>query len=92
MVLVSTPNASGLYSRVRFFFTGQMATFADAAYSVGPGHITPLTAWQMEKIFMENGFTVVERAFHDTRFLPPRSLGDLAKVIAWTVFRPFCTY
>lgn len=89
LVLVSTPNASGLYSRVRFFFTGQMAMFTDAAYSVGPGHITPLTAWQLEKIFMENGFTVVERAFHDARFFPPRSLGNLTKVIAWTVFRPF---
>jgi SAM-dependent methyltransferase len=88
LVLVSTPNASGLYSRVRFFFTGQMAMFTDAAYSVGPGHITPLTAWQLEKVFMENGFTVVERAFHDARFFPPRSLGDVAKVIAWTVFRP----
>jgi 2-polyprenyl-3-methyl-5-hydroxy-6-metoxy-1,4-benzoquinol methylase len=89
LVLVSTPNASGLYSRVRFFFTGQMAMFTDAAYCVGPGHITPLTAWQLEKVFMENGFSVLERAFHDAAFVPPRSLGDLAKVISWTVFRPF---
>jgi SAM-dependent methyltransferase len=89
LVLVSTPNASGLYSRVRFFFTGQMAMFTDAAYSVGPGHITPLTAWQLEKVFMENGFSVVERVFHDAPFVPPKSLGDLAKVIAWVVFRPF---
>ena len=89
LVLVSTPNASGLYSRVRFFFTGEMAMFTDAAYSVGPGHITPLTVWQLEKVFMENGFSIVERAFHDMTFIPPRSLGDFAKIIAWVVFRPF---
>jgi 2-polyprenyl-3-methyl-5-hydroxy-6-metoxy-1,4-benzoquinol methylase len=89
VVLVSTPNASGLYSRVRFFFTGQMAMFTDAAYAIGPGHITPLTAWQLEKVFMENGFSVVERTFHDAPFVPPRCLGDLAKVVAWVVFRPF---
>lgn len=89
IVLMSTPNASGLYSRVRFFFTGQMAMFTDGAYAVGPGHITPLTAWQLEKVFMENGFTVLERRFHDAPFFPPKCFGDVAKVIAWTFFRPF---
>lgn len=88
LVLISTPNASGLYSRLRFFFTGKMAMFTDAGY-VSNGHITPLTAWQLEKVFAENGFSVLEREFHDAPFLPPRSLGDLAKIVAWTVFRPF---
>jgi SAM-dependent methyltransferase len=89
LVLVSTPNASGLYSRLRFFFTGQMAMFTDAAYKVGPGHITPLTAWQLEKVFMESGFVVLERRFHDAPFIPPKCLGDLAKIVAWVAFRPF---
>jgi len=44
VVLVTTPNVTGLYSRLRFFFTGQMAMFTDSAYAVGSGHITPLTA------------------------------------------------
>lgn len=89
VVLVSTPNASGLYSRLRFFFTGQMAMFTDAAYAVGPGHITPLTAWQLEKVFMENGLSVLERAFHDAPFFPPNSLGDVAKLLSWIFCRPF---
>ena len=63
--------------------------FTDAAYSVGPGHITPLTAWQLEKVFAEYGFTVLERAFHDAPFFPPSSLGDVAKIVAWAAFRPF---
>jgi len=88
LVLLTTPNASGLYSRLRFFFTGQMAMFTDEAYQP-TGHITPLTAWQLEKVFMENGFLVVERTFHDAPFCPPQSLGDFAKIVAWVVFRPF---
>jgi SAM-dependent methyltransferase len=89
VVLLTTPNASGLYSRLRFFFTGQMAMFTDAAYAIGQGHITPLTAWQLEKIFSENGMKALERRFHDAPFFPPRSSGDIAKVIAWLAFRPF---
>lgn len=89
LALISTPNASGLYSRVRFFFTGQMAMFTDAAYAVGPGHITPLTAWQLEKVFLESGFSILERGFHDAPFFPPKSAGDLAKTVSWVAFRPF---
>jgi SAM-dependent methyltransferase len=89
VVLLTTPNASGLYSRMRFFFTGQMAMFTDGAYAIGSGHITPLTVWQLEKVFGENGMKVLERRFHDAPFFPPRSLGDIAKIVAWLVFRPF---
>jgi 2-polyprenyl-3-methyl-5-hydroxy-6-metoxy-1,4-benzoquinol methylase len=88
IVLVSTPNASGLYSRVRFFFTGQMAMFTDNDYAIGAGHITPLTAWQLEKVFAEYHFKVLDRQFHDASFFPPRSSGDLAKIVAWSVLRP----
>jgi SAM-dependent methyltransferase len=88
LVLVSTPNASGLYSRLRFFFTGQMAMFTDGDYAIGSGHITPMTVWQLEKVFLEQGMTVVERRFHDAKFFPPQSTGDIAKIVAWSVFRP----
>jgi SAM-dependent methyltransferase len=88
MVILTTPNASGLYSRVRFFFTGQMAMFTDGDYGVG-GHITPMTVWQLEKVFSENGLTVLERGFHDAPFFPPRSLGEIAKIVSWLFFRPF---
>jgi SAM-dependent methyltransferase len=87
VVILTTPNASGLYSRVRFFFTGQMAMFTDGDYGPG-GHITPMTVWQLEKVFIESGFTVLERMFHDAPFLPPRSLGDLAKIVCWISLRP----
>jgi 2-polyprenyl-3-methyl-5-hydroxy-6-metoxy-1,4-benzoquinol methylase len=87
IVILTTPNASGLYSRLRFFFTGQMAMFTDRAYAIRTGHITPLTAWQLEKVFSENNMKVLERRFHDAPFFPPRSLGDFAKIVAWVVFR-----
>ena len=86
-VIVSTHNASGLYSRTRFFFTGQMAMFTDVHYGPG-GHITPLTAWQLEKVFAENGFHVLERSFYDAPFFPPQSLCDVAKIFSWVFFRP----
>ncbi len=89
LVLLTTPNASGVYSRVRFFFTGEMSMFTDGAYALDHGHITPLTSWHLEKVFLENGFSVVERRFHDAPFIPPKSLRDLAKVFSWIVFRPF---
>jgi 2-polyprenyl-3-methyl-5-hydroxy-6-metoxy-1,4-benzoquinol methylase len=88
VILLTTPNASGLYSRLRFFFTGKMSMFTNGAY-VASGHITPLTAWQLEKIFAESGMQVLERRFHDSPFFPPRALGDLAKIVAWVVFRAF---
>ena len=87
IVLLTTPNASGVYSRLRFFFTGEMAMFSNDAYVVN-GHITPLTAWHLDKVIREQGFTVLRRGFHDAPFLPPRSSADLAKIIAWTCFRP----
>ena len=88
IVLLTTPNASGLYSRLRFFFTGEMAMFTDQSYH-DMGHITPLTTWHLDKIFAENDLVIVERRFHDAPFFPPRSLGDVAKLVAWTVIRPF---
>ena len=37
---LTPPASSGLYSRLRFFFTGQMAMFNDDCYR-GSGHISP---------------------------------------------------
>ena len=62
--------------------------FTDDDYGPG-GHITPMTVWQLEKVFAEFGFTVLERGFHDAPFFPPKSLGDIAKILSWLVFRPF---
>lgn len=87
VVILTTPNASGLYSRARFFFTGQMAMFTDNDYGPG-GHITPLTAWQLEKVFMEHKFSILERSFHDAPFFPPHSFGDVAKIVSWICLRP----
>lgn len=88
IVFISTPNASGLYSRLRFFFTGEMAMFTDNAY-YDMGHITPLTSWHLDKLIKESELEILERRFYDSPFLPPRSLGDVAKVAAWFLFRPF---
>jgi SAM-dependent methyltransferase len=87
-LFLTTPNASGVYSRVRFFFTGELAMFTDLNYA-GSGHITPITAWYLDKAFRDTGFGLIERRFHDAPFLPPRSAGDAAKVVSWCALRPF---
>jgi SAM-dependent methyltransferase len=87
-VLLTTPNASGVYSRLRFFFTGQMAMFTDLSYADN-GHITPITAWQLEKVFSENDLKVLHRRFHDAPFFSPRSSADFAKIAVWLAFRVF---
>jgi hypothetical protein len=53
------------------------------------GHITPLTAWHLDKLFTENDLEILERRFHDAPFFPPKSLGDVAKIVVWGVFRAF---
>jgi len=63
-----------------------MAMFTDSAYADN-GHITPLTTWQLEKIFSENDLKVLERRFHDAPFFSQRSSGDFAKIVAWLAFR-----
>jgi 2-polyprenyl-3-methyl-5-hydroxy-6-metoxy-1,4-benzoquinol methylase len=87
-VLLSTPNASSLYSRARFFLTGTMASFTDLSYKT-IGHITPITAWQMEKMIEESGFEVLEFQFADSKFLPPTSVADFVKAFCWVALRPF---
>lgn len=87
VIFLTTPNASGLYSRLRFFFTGEMAMFTDGSYH-DMGHITPLTAWHLDKLVIENNLTLLEQRFHDAPFFPPRSMGEVAKVFSWVLFRP----
>jgi SAM-dependent methyltransferase len=87
VLLFTTPNASGVYSRVRFFFTGRMAMFNDSEYELC-GHITPVTLWQVRKMCEEIGLEIVELRFYDSPFLPPRGIRDLVKILSWIVFRP----
>jgi 2-polyprenyl-3-methyl-5-hydroxy-6-metoxy-1,4-benzoquinol methylase len=87
IALISTPNASSVYSRPRFMLTGQMASFTDLAYRT-IGHITPITKWQMEKMVGETGMEQLHFGFADASFLPPRSLADFVKIACWCL-RPF---
>jgi len=87
VLIVSTPNASGLYSRVRFLLTGTMVSFTDLTYAT-IGHITPVTVWQLRKMAQETGFEISELRFLDSKFFPPSSLADIAKLCCWAFLRP----
>jgi len=85
--ILSTPNASGLYSRLKFFFTGRFTMFDDRDYH-GSGHIRPLTYWEIGKILDENGFRIERTLFYDVTPILPRTAGDAIKRLSW-IFRPF---
>jgi hypothetical protein len=44
LFFLTNPKCLKMYSRLRFFFAGQMAMFTDSVYTDN-GHITLLTAW-----------------------------------------------
>jgi 2-polyprenyl-3-methyl-5-hydroxy-6-metoxy-1,4-benzoquinol methylase len=80
ILFVSTPDASGLYSRLRFFLTGEFAMFGDAAYK-SIGHITPISYWQMRKMLDENNLEIVQHLDYDGSATVPRTIGDAVKII-----------
>lgn len=57
------PSASLMSGVTQIHLANAFATFTDAAYAIGSGRITPLTVWQLEKVFTENEFQVRERPF-----------------------------
>lgn len=82
--LISTPNASGIYSRLKFLVTGRFGMFDDSQYH-DIGHITPLTHWQLEKMFLENGFDLVVLDDFDATPKRIRTLGDIMKRTVWLI-------
>jgi ubiquinone/menaquinone biosynthesis C-methylase UbiE len=86
-IVLSTPNASGLHSRVKFLVTGRFAMFDDTQYH-GIGHITPLTYWQLEKSLDEAGFTIRNVSFKNNYDLIPRTAGEVVKLAASTFLKP----
>ncbi len=87
-IVLSTPNASGVHSRLKFFFTGKFAQFDEDQYRA-IGHITPLTYWQIEKILAEGGFRVSTVTFHNNYTLVPRTVGEIVKLLASAFAAPF---
>jgi 2-polyprenyl-3-methyl-5-hydroxy-6-metoxy-1,4-benzoquinol methylase len=81
MLFVSTPDASGLYSRIRFFLTGQFAMFSDSQYH-SIGHITPISYWQIQKMFEENNLKILEQLDYDGSRSVPRTIGDAIKIVS----------
>lgn len=59
LLILTTPNITSFYSRLRFLFTGRFHQFEDKDLSYG--HINPLTFAEVELIARESGFEVLER-------------------------------
>jgi SAM-dependent methyltransferase len=86
-LVLSTPNASGTHSRVKFLLTGKFAQFDEEQYQ-SIGHITPITYWQMEKMLDESGFEIRDVSFHNHYTLLPHTLGEVVKVLSTLFLAP----
>jgi len=88
VLILSTPNASGLHSRVKFLATGRFAQFDDEQYN-SIGHIRPITFWELDKMLKETGFEIAETRFFNHYDMVPRTLGEVVKLAASAVLTPF---
>lgn len=87
-IILSTPNASGLHSRVKFLATGRFAQFDDEQYTA-IGHIRPITFWELDKMLREAGFAIRVTTFFDHHDYLPRTLGEVVKLFATLLLKPF---
>jgi 2-polyprenyl-3-methyl-5-hydroxy-6-metoxy-1,4-benzoquinol methylase len=87
-LVLSTPNASGLHSRVKFLFTGRFAQFDDEQYR-NIGHIRPLTFWELEKMLTESGFKIEKVLFYNHFDSIPRTAGEIVKMVSSVLVKPF---
>jgi SAM-dependent methyltransferase len=66
-VVVTTPNTSSWLSRFLFFFKGQFSSFDD--HGLTYGHISPISAWELELVLTRCGLTGV--SIESAGTLPP---------------------
>ncbi len=71
-LLLLTPNVENPRSKAMFVRSGTFAWFTDRDYE-GHGHISPLTQWQLHKVFREAGFRIVWKG----------SFGESSTVFGW---------
>lgn len=90
LLLLTTPNITSIKSRVDFLIKGQFRNFHDADYE-GPGHIQPVSLWQLEKIALRNNLRFLAKAHSSNRslFRPDGTIQDLLKVILAAALFPF---
>ncbi|MBU0953699.1 MAG: class I SAM-dependent methyltransferase [Nanoarchaeota archaeon] len=61
ILILTTPNITNVFSRLKFLITGTFFCFSKAERDVPAGHINPLPHWEIEHIFEKNGFVVESR-------------------------------
>lgn len=91
-LILTTPNITSFYSRLRFLLTGRFHQFEDG--DLRYGHINPLTYAEIELIARESGFDVIGR--HPGGYLPLVDLssdfwralpGGLLRLLLYPVMR-----
>lgn len=65
LVIVSTPNIANVFSRIKFFLTGEFFLFSPAERQ--SGHIRPLAFWEVQEILETCGFRL--QSIHTNNYL-----------------------
>lgn len=66
-VVLTTPNIDSMPSKVLFLSSGTFLWFEEQQYR-SDGHISPLSQWQLQKIFAEAGFRLISQTTFGSRF------------------------
>lgn len=66
-LILSTPNIDSMTSKILFLTGGKFLWFEDQQYG-SDGHITPLSQWQLDKVFAEAGFRFMRKTSFGNRF------------------------
>ena len=73
LLFITSPNVESVYSRLIFFYTGRLNSFA-AYETVRPAHITPIFKWKMDMLLAEAGFEYLHEEFDEQIFAPRTNL------------------
>ncbi len=65
VLILSTPNIANIFSRLKFFLTGEFFLFSPAERQ--SGHIRPLAFWEVKEILEKSGFRLQE--IHTNNYL-----------------------
>lgn len=95
LLLISTPNITNVFSRIKFLFTGKFFCFSDEERRLG--HLNPIPWWEMDDALAMHGFKLEQRTSNaylmlcgcgGARNAAKRLFVRLAYLVLYTFIRP----
>jgi len=88
ILIITTPNISNTFSRLKFLVTGVFFCFSEAERKSKHGHINPIPYWELKDILDKNNFEIIEvKAAEYLKLSGVASITNLVKrVISYMVY------